>query len=279
MLFLKATPPTKVNWPAGTKLVGLDPASLGFVCGGEDKYCSTAYANFYSSFKDGSGRATPAIRKKYGIDGKLVFVSYSAGLGFVSPLLNNDADRADIAAVVLMDSTFGSGYTGYQKAAKDAAAGKFNLVSVTSDKGNTDPHYNGDYAWREAVLKPAGLLDMPSASPVPPMPTPGEGVFHQGSLWYYRYKDAEYAHQNLGKLLVPVSEAHILPILSGAGVGSTASASSGISPIVVLASLAAVAGGAYAWTNMRSNDGRGGYESRARAPRRVGDRGRRRRVG
>jgi len=270
VLFLKATPPSKVAWPAGTKLVGLDPASLGFVCGGEDKYCSTAYANFYSSFKDGSGRVTPNIRKKYGIDGKLVFVSYSAGLGFVSPLLNNDADRGDVAGVVLMDSTFGSGYTGYQKAAKDAAAGKFNLVSVTSDKGSTDSHMNGDYAFREAVLKPAGLIDLPAASAVPPMPKPGEGVFNQGALWYYRYKDAEYPHQSLGKLLAPVSEAHVLPWLSGASVSS--GAASGTSPLLTLGVIAGLAGGAYLVTRerpkVRANPTRRGRDSRRR--RRVG---------
>jgi hypothetical protein len=252
VLFLKASPPTKVEWPAGVKLVGLDPTSLGFQCGGEDKYCSTAYANLYASFKDTSGRATPGIRKKYGIDGKLVFVSYSAGLGFTSPLLNNDGDRADVAGVVLMDSTFGSGYSGYQKAAKDAVAGKLALVSVTSDKGTTDSHYNGDYAFREAVLKPAGLIDMPAATAVPPMPTPGEGVFHQGALWYYRYKDSEYAHQNLGKLLAPVSEAHVVPILRGAALSSGAGDGGGISPVVVVGGLAALVGGVYAWQRMRS---------------------------
>lgn len=246
VFFLKAAPPTKVSWPTGTKLVALDPTQFGFQCGGADKYCSTGYSNVYSALKDASGRVVPTLRKKYGVDGPIVIVSYSAGLGFTNPLLANDADRADVAGVVLMDSTFGSGYAGYQKAAKDAAAGKLVLVSVTSDKGSIDSHMNGDYAWREAVLKPAGLLDMASASPVPPMPQPGEGVFRQGSLWYYRYKDAEYPHQSLGKLLAPVSEAHVVSALSGTGVGDAAK--SGRSPWAVLGVIGAVGAGYYAFT-------------------------------
>jgi hypothetical protein len=239
VFFLKASPPTKVTWPSGTKLVVLDPSQFG--CGGQDKYCSTAYSSLYSSYKDGSGRVLPTLRKKHDVDGKVVFVSFSAGLGFMNPLLANDADRADIAGAILMDSTFGTGgYTGYQKAAKDAAAGKLTLVSVTSDKGTKDPGYNGDYAWREAVLKPSGFLDMPKTTPAAPMPEPGEGVFRQGSLWYYRYKDAEYAHQNLGKLLAPVSEAHVVPLLRGASIGSTASVQN--SPLLVAGGIAVAAG-------------------------------------
>jgi len=274
VFWLKAQAPTKLAWPSGVKHVGLDPVAAGFVCGPEDKYCSTAFGKLYGSLKDSSGRITPTLRKKYGVDGKLVFVSFSAGLGFTNPLLANDADRADIAGVVLMDSTFGSGYSGYQKAAKDASAGKFNLVSVTSDKGTTDSHMNGDYAWREAVLKPTGLLNMSETSPVSPMPKPGEGVFNQGTLWYYRYKDAEYSHTQLGKLLAPVSEAHIMPWLAGGGVGSTGT-SRGPSTLLLLGGLAAIVGGAYAYTTLRRNDG-GRQQGRARSTSRAGDRRRRR---
>lgn len=279
VFWLKASPPTKVAWPSGVKLVALDPVAAGFECGIEDKYCSTAFSKFYGSLKDASGRVTPALRKKYGVDGRIVLVSYSAGLGFANPLLANDADRADLAGAVLMDSTFGTGgYSGYQKAAKDAVGGKFQLVSVTSDKGNTDASYNGDYAFREAVLKPAGLLSMPAATALPPMPTPGEGVFRQESFWYYRYKDSEYAHQNLGKLLVPVSEAHVVPMLSGAAGAGGGASGSGLSPVVVVAGLAALAGSVYAWTNIRRNDG-GRQQGRAHTESRAGDRRRRRRVG
>lgn len=238
VFFLKAAAP-KISWPSGVKLITLDPSQ--FSCGGADAYCSTAYSSLYGSLKDGSGRVTPTLRKKHSVDGKIVFVSFSAGLGFMNPLLNNDADRADTAGVVLMDSTFGSGgYSGYQKAATEAAGGAFNLVTVTSDKGTTDSSSNGDYAWRNAVLKPTGLLAMPQAAAVPPMPESGEGVFHQGSLWYYRYKDAEYAHQNLGKLLAPVSTAHVLPMLSGAGVGPSGATKT--SPLLVAGGIAAAVG-------------------------------------
>lgn len=203
-LFLLKTGAPKAL-PPNTKAIVLDPPAYGFECGGADKLCSTAYSQLWQHFGPG---AVAKLKAKYGIDGRVAFVAFSAAHGFMNPLLNSDVDRADVDTVILLDATFGGGKDGYVKAAKDAAAGKLQLVSVTSDKGTTDALNNGDHAWREFVLKPAGLALSPT-SPVPPMLAPGGGVSRAGDLWYYRYKDSEVHHWDLGKLLSPVLRAHL----------------------------------------------------------------------
>ena len=206
VFFLKAAPPKGFTLP-GTKLIGLEPSG-GQLCGGSDAYCSTAYSNLYASLKDSSGRVLPNLLKKYAPGASRVsFVGFSAAHGFLNPFLNNAADRAATSAVYLMDATFGGGKTGYVKAAQDAAAGRMLLVAATSDKGTTDALNNGDYAWRQFVLKQAGLSLSP-ASARPPMPVPSEGVQSTGSLWYYRYGDAQLHHWDMGKLLPAILQAH-----------------------------------------------------------------------
>mgnify|MGYP001561560903 CR=1 FL=1 len=230
--FLKASVPKDL--PPGTKGVALDPTEYGFACSGADKLCSTAYSQLWQHLGPG---AVKKLRAKYGIAGRVAFVGFSAAHGFLNPLLASDADRADISTVILLDATFGGGKDGYVKAAKDAAAGKLQLVSVTSDKGSSDALNNGDYAWREFVLKPAGLILTPT-SPVPPMPAPGGGVSRVGDLWYYRYKDSEVHHWDLGKLLGPVVKAHLW---RGASAGKTRWG-------LVVSPLGLVAGGVYFYT-------------------------------
>jgi hypothetical protein len=207
IFFLKSSVPKGL--PANVKGIQLDPVALGFECDGTDKHCSTAYSQMWSHYG-----STDALRSKYGIDGKIAFVSFSAGHGFMAPLLNSDKDRADVTSVLLLDSTFGYGPPGYVKAAHDAVAGKLQLVSVTSDKGTTNAGNDGDYAWRQLVLKPSGI-SMGSEPARSPMPAPALGVQRAGDLWYYRYKDAEIHHWDMYKLLSPTLDAHVLPYLRG----------------------------------------------------------------
>lgn len=247
--FLKAMPPA-VSWPPGTKAVVLDPPDK---CGGADPLCSTAYSKLYSSLKDAQGRVLPNLLKRYHVEGyRPSFVSFSAGHGFMDPALRHPADRAETHAVVLMDSTFGGGKTGYVAAAKEAAAGRLLLVSVTSDKGTTDALNNGDYAFRKFVLEPADLVSMQQTTPVPPMPKPSEGVFKRGNLWYYRYSDAEAHHWELGKLMKPVLEAHLIPYLSVSGGAVPKSTGKSIIPLV--AAVAAFAAAIAAWAARRRRD-------------------------
>jgi hypothetical protein len=207
--FLKASVPKGL--PASVKGVALDPVAMGFGCGGADAYCSTAYAGMWQALGGPAGQVIPNLKKKYGVDGKVAFVSFSAGHGFMNPLLAHETPDA----VVLVDSTFGGGKSGYVKAAQAAAAGGPLLVSLTSDKGTTDALSNGDFAWRKFVLDPAGLLGMSAGEVRAPMPAPSGGVFNQGNLYYYRYSHAELPHTSMGKVLSPVVQAYVLPYLAG----------------------------------------------------------------
>jgi hypothetical protein len=99
---------------------------------------------------------------------------------------------------------------------------------------------NGDYAFRQFVLEPAGLLSMPSASAVSPAPVPGEGTFRKGNLWYYRYKDAEIHHWDMGKILKPFLQATLVPYWSGKlSSGSSTSRPLWLEGLVALAGIAA----------------------------------------
>lgn len=237
LFLLKAGAPKDL--PPGTKAIVLDPPAYGFSCGGADALCSTAYSEMWQHL-GGSAGVVAKLKKKYGIDGRVAFVGFSAAHGFLNPLLNNDADRAAISTVILLDATFGGGKTGYVKAAKDAAAGKLSLVSVTSDKGTTDALNNGDYAWRKFVLEPAGV-SLVATTPVPPMPAPGGGVSRAGDLWYYRYKDSEVHHWDLGQLLSPVVKAHLW----------RTSSPSKTRWGLILGALGLIASGAYFWSVRR----------------------------
>lgn len=211
IFFLKASVPSGL--PANVKGIQLDPVAYGFACGGADKYCSTAYSQLWQHLGGPTGSVIANLKKKYGIDGKVSFVGFSAAHGFLNPLLAHESPDA----VVLVDATFGGGKDGYIKAAKAAAVGGPLLVSVTSDKGSTDALNNGDYAWRKFVLEPAGVTLSPAASAM--TPPPSKGVSKLGNLWYYRYSDAELHHWDMGKILPSVVKSVLLPYLSGAGGG------------------------------------------------------------
>lgn len=206
IFYLKSSPPKGVL--PNAKHIALDPVAMGFGCGGADAYCSTAYSSMYSAL-GGAGNVLPTLRKKYGIDGRIAIVSFSAGHGMMNALLQHESPDA----VLLLDSTFGGGKTGYIKAAEKAASGGPLLATVTSDKGTTDALNNGDYAWRKFVLEPAGLT-LSSASSQPPMPA-GATVTRKGNLWYYKYPDAKLHHWDMGKVLKPFLEATLVPYWAG----------------------------------------------------------------
>lgn len=210
IFYLKSMPVKGL--PSSIKEIVLDPIVYGLGCDGADKLCSTAYSQLWQHLGGFAG-IMQGLRKKYGVDGRVAFVGFSAAHGMLNPLLNNDIDRADISAVILMDATFGGSKNGYVKAAKDAAAGKMLLVTATSDKGSIDALNNGDYAWYEYVIKPA-QLGLSQASAQAPMPAPSKGVLRLGGLWYYRYSHAELPHQEMSKLTKPAMDAHLIPFLA-----------------------------------------------------------------
>lgn len=243
VFYLKATPPKGVFGPE-VKQVALDPVAMGLGCGGADAYCSTAYSSMWSAL-GGAGNVIPALRKKYGVTGRVAFVGFSAAHGFLNPLLNSESPDA----VVLLDATFGGGKNGYVRAAKSAAEGGPLFAVATSDKGTTDALNNGDFAFREFVLEPAGLLSMPTATAVAPAPAPKGGVSRKGNLWYYRYADAQVHHWEMGKIMSPFLRGTLAPYWSG-----TLPLSSRPFWFSALAALAAAA--ATVWTVTRIAKGR-----------------------
>lgn len=251
LFYLKAAPLKGVL--PNAKHVALDPVAMGLGCGGADAYCSTAYSQMFSAL-GGAGNVLSTLRKKYGVDGRIAFVGFSAAHGFLNPLLLHESPDA----VLLLDATFGGGKTGYVRAAKSAAAGGPLLAVVTSDKGTKDPLNNGDYAWQTQVLQPAGLSPS-STSPRAPMP-PGAVAFREGNLWYYKYPDAKLHHWDMGKVLKPFVEATLVPYWSGA-LGS-----GGSRPVwfEVLAALGAAA--ATVWVIARVR-GRGTDQTRGKGTR------------
>ena len=214
VFFLKATP-KRASLGKDVKVIGLDPVSMGFACGGTDKYCSTAYSQMWQAL-GGKNGVIPTLRKKYAIDGRVAFVSFSAGHGFMNPMLNVDSDRDGVSAVLLVDSTFGGGKTGYVKAAIDAAYGKLLLATTTSNTG-------GDNDWRKHVWQPA--LDATNKAPIkvaarPPMPEPSGGVEQLGDLlYYYRFVNdkggTELPHWEMGKIQDKFVDAMLVPYWAG----------------------------------------------------------------
>lgn len=223
VFFLKSMPPKGADgfdWPEETKLISVDPPS-GCMCAGTDPRCSTAYSCLWQSNRDASGRALPSFLRRYAghvpnID-RVAFVGFSAAHGFLNPLLNNDADRRDVSAVILMDASFGGGKTGYEKAVEAAAKGEMLLVATTS-------HTGGDKSflpvWEAAIGR--GQYGLPSeVSARPPMPQPSGGVQNLDDAWYYRFVNAqggsELPHWEMHKILGPVLQAHLIPYWRGWG--------------------------------------------------------------
>jgi hypothetical protein len=237
-------------WPGPVKLIAVDPTE--FFCGGADPRCSTAYTNLHAALRDASGSVMSRFLAKYarGVDvGRVAFVSFSAGHGFMNPLLANDADRARISAVLLIDSTFGGGKTGYQKALIDAAAGRMLLATTTSNTG-------GDEAWRSAVWEP--VLQQTGMTPehiatLPPMPEPSGGVQRLGELAYYfrfvsRDGTTELPHWKMGQITEPMLQGVLIPYWSGRLGGG------GFGAKLVALGIAAV-GVAIAWATLRVKPG------------------------
>ena len=199
VFFLKTwgTAATKaLPWPGPVRLIGIDPPA-GCMCGGADKLCSTAYSCLWQSVRGADGRALPGFLARYakGVQvGRVAFVGFSAAHGFLNPLLNNDADRAGISAVVMMDTCFGGGKTGFQKALRDAAAGRMLYATMTSHDGSpwksASDLQSGTFCFEKNVLGPTGLAAKP-VQPRAPAPTPSGGAFQIGELGYWlRFADA-----------------------------------------------------------------------------------------
>lgn len=199
VFFLKTFPTAATKalpWPGPVRLIGIDPPA-GCMCGGADKLCSTAYSCMWQSSRTADGRALPGFLARYakGVQvGRVAFVGFSAAHGFLNPLLNNDVDRAAVSAVIMMDTCFGGGKTGFQKALRDAAAGRLLYATLTSHDGapwkSASDLQSGTFCFERNVLAPSGLR-AESTAPRPPAPQPSGGAYQIGELGYWlRFADA-----------------------------------------------------------------------------------------
>lgn len=221
VFFLKAYPSKEIQaLPWGdVKLIGVDPPP-NLMCEGKDPRCSTAYSNMWQWLKDADGRVLPNFLAHYakGIEvGRIAFVGFSAAHGFLNPLTDNDADRADIDALILMDASFGGGKTGYRKYVVDAAKGTKLFATTTAFTG-------GDTSFSVVWAEAEDELGMPSVleEAKPPMPQPSGGSYRLGELAYYlRYvdpnnpKSGELPHWEMGKVIAPMLEAYLIPYWRG----------------------------------------------------------------
>lgn len=234
VFFLKAMPTNAMRalpWPTDTQLIGLNPNVSG-------EPNSAHYAQLAASLKDSSGRILPNLLAKYakGIDvGRVAFVGFSAAHGFLDPYARNDADREATSAYLLFDATFDGfgakhGKPGYVAFARDAAEGKRLLVTTTANSATWDPvakkatHLTGNESWQLVWndLLAEGFSES-EANPAGEMPDPAGGVHRMNDLWWYEYVKAdgssEVAHTNMGKLIAPMLEAHLIPFWKGGGSG------------------------------------------------------------
>jgi hypothetical protein len=101
---------------------------------------STYFSQLAEQLRDSNGRILPNLVRKYApgvaVD-KIVLAAFSAGHGLLNKITDNDADRADVDAMILSDATF-SGFSdppkpGYVKFGVDAAHGRKLMVSTTAD--------------------------------------------------------------------------------------------------------------------------------------------------
>lgn len=217
-----------LDWPGPILLIGLDPVAMGLGCGGTDKYCSTAFSNMWQALRGPDGSVMDRLLAKYakGVKvNRVAFLGFSAAHGFLNPMLANDADRARTSAVVMMDTCFGGGKTGFIKALQDAAAGKMLYATLTSHQagmkvGSAGILQSGTECFEQQVLVPSGLKPSPVAARAP-MFEPKGGAWRIGELgfWLRGTDDAGHVdvpHYNLGsKQQRAMLEAYLLPYWQG----------------------------------------------------------------
>lgn len=249
--FLKAFPGAELSrlpWKRPTKMIAVDPTA--WFCGGVDPRCSSAYSGMYAAMQQASGGpsrgALPAFLATHakGLDvGRVAFLGHSAAHGFLAPLLDNEADRARVDAVLLLDATFGGGKRGYVKMGIDAVAGRKLFVTTTANTGGdcSRASYQDVLAPSQCVPPQAvggwvpvfnQVVAQTGARPkriatLPPMPEPSGGVTQLGDLLYWwRFVNAtggsELPHWEQGRVTNKMAEATLLPYwngeLSGGGI-------------------------------------------------------------
>jgi hypothetical protein len=254
VFFLKAMPTDAMralDWPAETKLVGLNPNKSG-------EPTSADYSALAASLKGSDGRILPNLLEKYAkVDevGRVAFLGFSAAHGFLDPYARNDEDRAATSAYILMDATFDGfgaqhGKPGYVAFAEDAVDGDRLLWTATANSATWDPvakkatHLTGTESWElvwNDVLEATGRSEK-EAQLRDPLPEPAGGAHQLGQLlFWYEYVNSDgssqIAHTDMGKLITPAFEAYLIPWWKGELGGSKA--------LLIGAAIAGAAGAAW----------------------------------
>lgn len=214
VFFLKApTYGAALQWPEATTRVVLEPRKGASVSG--DWRTSTAYNQLAAELTQaGDGSAVAYLRRKYGVDGRIAFMSFSAGFGFLDKILQNPVDREQVSAALLLDSSFGGGKSGYIAFGQEAARGERLLVSSTANTG-------GDASWQPVWQQIAqGGFEEELTPPRAGMPDPSGGVHQLGKLaFWYRFVDgagqSELPHWEQHKLAEPVLASYLVPYWRG----------------------------------------------------------------
>lgn len=155
---------------------------------------------------------------------KVALAAYSAGHGLLNKVLDVDADRAEVSAVVLSDATFNAFNTpakaGYVKAGLDAADGKMLFVSTTANTSN-GTHMTGrdsfQLVWDAVASK--RWASPHDVSPRPPAPPASGGWHKQGSLFYWGNYSTDssndFSHEQHHNLGAKIWQAYLAPYLDG----------------------------------------------------------------
>ena len=189
---------------------------------------SSHFSNLAEQLRDREGRILPNLVAKYakGISvDKIALAAYSAGHGLLNKVADNDADRAELSAMMLSDATFNAFNTGpkrgYVKMGLDAARGDALFVSTTANTSN-GTHMTGrdswELVWREVHQEGGGRER--EVGPREPAPSASGGWHRMGSLFYWGdyYSAAagndlsHEAHHNVAPF---IWQAYLAPYLAG----------------------------------------------------------------
>jgi len=210
---------------------GRDVRIVPVVGAGSDYFSALA-----DSLRDSSGRMLPGLIARYApgvVPDKVALAAFSAGHGLLNKLANNDADRAEIMALMLSDATF-SGVSdppkpGYVKFGVEAARGKKLCVSTTTHI-TPGTYLSGRDSWLKvwnAVAQQSGSIAT-KVAPAAPVPTPSGGFWRLGdSLYWGDYTQPgsapntgnDLTHEEHNYLAAALWQAYLAPWLAG-GLGA-----------------------------------------------------------
>lgn len=189
---------------------------------------SSYFSNLAEQLRSGDGRILPNLVDRYAknvdID-KIALAAYSAGHGLLNKIVDIDADRADVDAMMLSDATFNSFNTpakrGYVKYGLDAAGGNCLFVSTTANTSDGS-HMTGRDSFQlvwDAVNQDSWSRDK-QVKPRPPAPEAAGGWHRLGSLFYWgdywtQTRGNTFTHEDHHNIAPLIWQAYLAPYFAG----------------------------------------------------------------